>query len=59
MNGSERERRLEAKEESKQQETQSPIRVLTWERVQLKDNRIAQPWHKRLREIRGDQDLNF
>jgi len=33
--------------------------VLTWGSIRLNDSRIAQPWHERLRQIRGDQDRNF
>ncbi|OWR26466.1 hypothetical protein CDO73_25555 [Saccharibacillus sp. O23] len=41
------------------QSDRRPASVLTWNNAKLNGNRIAQPWHERLRRIRGDQDLNF
>lgn len=47
------------RESGAHQSNNKPISVYTWKHAKWNGDRIEQPWHERLRRIRGDQDLNF
>ncbi len=48
-----------SRESGASQSNHEPISVYAWKHAKWNGERIDQPWHERLRRIRGDQDLNF